>query len=91
MRYHSLRARDLVIGTGSAEGAVRNLIELRLDGPGMRWGRERSERVLHLCCVLLNGVWDAFSAHVASAPALKLRASPIPATPHEAAPRKEAA
>jgi hypothetical protein len=57
----------------------------------MRWGRERSERVLHLRCVLLNGLWDEFSAHVASASGLKLRASPMPATPYEAAPRKEAA
>jgi hypothetical protein len=91
MRYDSLRARDLVIGTGAAEGAVRNLIELRLDGPGMRWGRDRSERVLHLRCILLSGLWDDFAAHVARAPALKLRASPMPARPYEAAPRKEAA
>jgi transposase len=91
MRYDSLRARDLVIGTGVAEGAVRNLVELRLDGPGMRWGRDRSERVLHLRCVLLSGLWDEFSSHVASAPALKLRASPMPARPYAAAPRKEAA
>lgn len=91
MRYDCLRARDLVIGTGAAEGAVRNLVELRLDGPGMRWGRDRSERVLHLRCVLLSGLWDEFSSHVASAPALKLRASPMPARPYAAAPRKEAA
>lgn len=90
MRYDSLRARDLVIGTGAAEGAVRNLVELRLDGPGMRWGRERAERVLLLRCVLLSGLWDEFSTHVANAPALKLRASPMPALPY-AAPRKEAA
>lgn len=91
MRYHDLRARDLVIGSGAVEGAVRNLIELRLDGPGMRWGRDRSERVLHLRCVLLSGLWDEFSAHVASAPPLKLRPSPMPARPYEAAARKEAA
>ena len=90
MRYHDLRARDLVIGSGAVEGAVRNLIELRLDGPGMRWGRDRSERVLHLRCILLSDLWDEFSAHVASASTLKLRASPMPARPYEAS-RKEAA
>ncbi len=90
MRYDQLRARDLVIGSGAVEGAVRNLIELRLDGPGMRWGRDRSERVLQLRCVLLSGLWDEFSAHVSSAPAFKLRPSPMPARPYEAA-RKEAA
>lgn len=92
MRYHHLRARDLVIGTGAAEGAVRNLIAIRLDGPGMRWGRDRAERVLHLRCILVSGLWDEFSAHVANAPALKLRPSPMPARPYEAEPRlKEAA
>lgn len=90
MHYDDLRARDLVIGSGAVEGAVRNLVELRLDGPGMRWGRERSERVLHLRCILLNGLWGEFATHVATAPSLRLRPSPMPATPHEAAPRKAA-
>ncbi len=46
MRYHELRARDLDMATGAVEGAVRNLVGLRIDGPGMRWGRPRSEHVL---------------------------------------------
>src|SRR5690606_31720437 len=40
---------------GVIEGAVRNLVGVRLDGPGMRWGRDRTEAILHLRCVLLNG------------------------------------
>jgi hypothetical protein len=84
MRYHHLRARDLVIGSGAAEGAVRNVIEIRLDGPGMRWGRERAERVLQLRCIFVSGLWEDFQAHVAESPPLKLRASPMPAIPYEA-------
>jgi len=84
MRYDLLRARDLDIGTGAVEGAVRNLIAIRLDGPGMRWGRDRAERILHLRCILVSGLWDEFSAHVANRPMVKLRGAPLPARPYEA-------
>jgi len=84
MRYHLLRKRDLDIGSGAVEGAVRNLVRLRLDGPGMRWGRERSERVLHLRCILLNGQWDDFVEYLAVQGTVRLPAKPIPARPHDA-------
>jgi hypothetical protein len=90
MRYRDLRRQDLDIGTGAAEGAVRNLIGIRLDGPGMRWSRGRSERLLHLRCVLLNGLWANFADHLAARDALTLRSSPIPTQTHEAK-RREAA
>lgn len=90
MHYDSLRERDLDIGTGAVEGAVRNLIAIRLDGPGMRWGRERAERILHLRCILISGLWDEFLAHVADTPYIKLRGAPLPATPYEAKPKKAA-
>lgn len=90
MHYDSLRARDLDIGTGAVEGAVRNLVAIRLDGPGMRWGRERAERILHLRCILISNLWDEFSAHVAHLPSLKLRGAPLPATPYEAKARAAA-
>jgi len=91
LRYKELRARDLVIGTGAVEGAVRNLVRLRLDGPGMRWGLERSERILHLRCILISDLWDEFSTHVADLPSLRLRGAPVPATAYDAATRKLAA
>jgi hypothetical protein len=83
MRYAELRRADLDIGTGVVEGAVRNLIAIRLDGPGMRWGRDRAELVLRLRCLLLNGQWDAFSAHLARK-GIKLAAQPAPARTHDA-------
>jgi hypothetical protein len=89
MRYAELRREDLDIGTGAVEGAVRNLIGIRLDGPGMRWGRDRAEKVLHLRCVLLNGQWDDFCAYLSNRP-VKLAAQPIPATAFDAK-RREAA
>jgi hypothetical protein len=84
MRYRELRRRDLDIGSGAVEGAVRNLVGIRLDGPGMRWSRGRAERLLHLRCILLNEQWDDFAAHLAARDSIKLRAAPIPTRAHDA-------
>jgi hypothetical protein len=84
LRYAELRNKDLDIGSGAVEGAVRSLIRLRLDGPGMRWGRGRSELVLHLRCILLNGQWEHFAEHLASQPQIKLPARAAPVEPHDA-------
>jgi hypothetical protein len=76
--------RDLDIGTGVVEGAVRNLVGLRLDGPGMRWGRDRAEMVLHLRCIVLNGQSNDFCAP----PRLPLRQTRGAANPSQD-PRRE--
>lgn len=91
MRYQRLRRLDLDIATGIVEGAVRHIIGMRLDGPGMRWGLDRLERVLHLRCILVNGVWGDFAAHLAALPQVGLAARPMPARTHDAKPVKEAA
>lgn len=85
MRYHALRRDDLDIASGVIEGAIRNLVRVRLDGPGMRWSRGRSEWVLHLRCVLLNGQWEEFAAHLARRRCLQLAATPTPTRAHDAA------
>jgi hypothetical protein len=87
MRYHDLRRDDLDIATGAVEGTVRNLVRMRLDGPGMRWSRDRSERVLHLRCILLNGQWEDFVAHLARRGQLQLAATPTPTRSHDAVKR----
>lgn len=84
LRYAEMRADDLVIGTGVIEGAVRNLVRMRLDGPGMRWGRQRSERILHLRCILLNGQWADFTDHLALREGLSLPSEPERARTHDA-------
>lgn len=83
--YHDLRRRDLDIGSGAVEGAVRNLIALRLDSAGMRWGRGRSERLLHLRCIVLNGQWEEFCEYIASRKGFTLGARPIAAESYKAA------
>lgn len=91
LRYRACRSEDLPIATGVIEGAVRNLVRMRLDGPGMRWGRERSEYVLHLRCILLSDQWHAFRDTLAASITPILAARPEPATPHDAKQMKEAA
>jgi hypothetical protein len=86
MPYAALRSCELDIGSGAVEGAVRNLVGLRLDGPGMRWGRDRAEMVLQLRCIVLNRQWDSFCEHL-ERNTLKLAATPIPARTHDAKPQ----
>jgi hypothetical protein len=83
LEYARLRAQDLDISSGVVEGAVRHLVGVRLDGPGMRWGRDRAEAILHLRCVLINGMWDDFERFLAARKP-RLAAQPIPARTHDA-------
>jgi hypothetical protein len=53
----------------------------------MRWSRGRSEHVLHLRCILLNGQWDQFAAQLACRGSLQLAATPTPTRTHDAARR----
>lgn len=60
MNYGELLARDLEIGSGIVEGAIKNIIGGRFDQGGMRWIRERAEALLQLRCLEVNGDWEAF-------------------------------
>ena len=64
IRYGSLRRRDLEIGSGAVEGAVKHVIAKRCDHGGMRWIKERAEAVLQLRCIEVNGQWDLFERFV---------------------------
>ena len=86
LRYHQLRRDDLPIGTGAVEGAVRNLVGLRLDGPGMRWGRDRAELLLLLRCIWLNGQWHEFCDFLETE-TVTLAPRPVPARTHDADPQ----
>lgn len=60
MNYRELIARDLELGTGAVEGAIKNLMYRRMDQGGMRWIKERAEALLQLRCIDANGDWEAF-------------------------------
>lgn len=90
MQYAKLRRADLEIGSGIVEGAVRHLIGVRLDGPGMRWGRDRAEAVLHLRCVLINGLWDDLTRYLIAQADFRLRPQPVPTRTHDAVTKQAA-
>jgi hypothetical protein len=60
MNYDELLKLDLEISSGPVEGAVRYVIGQRFDSAGMRWITERSEALLQLRCIEINGQWDDF-------------------------------
>lgn len=64
MNYGWLIENDLEIASGSVEGAVNYVIASRFDKGGMRWIKERSEALLQLRCIEINGDWDAFISFV---------------------------
>jgi hypothetical protein len=90
LQYHRLRRQDLDIGSGVVEGAVRHLMGVRLDGPGMRWGRDRAEAVLLLRCILINNQWDDFASFLAAKPRVALLSQPVPTRTHDAKVKKAA-
>jgi hypothetical protein len=90
MQYARLRRADLEIGSGVVEGAVRHLVGVRLDGPGMRWGRDRAEAILHLRCVLINGLWDDFTRYLSAQADFRLHAQPVPTRTHDAVMKRAA-
>ena len=60
MNYEELTKRDLEIGSGIVEGAIKNIIGGRFDQGGMRWIKERAEALLQLRCLEVNGDWESF-------------------------------
>jgi len=91
MDYARLREQGLVISSGLVEGTVRHLVGMRLDGPGMRWGKGRAEAILHLRSILLNGLWADFEAYLACCRSLRLVPQPSPAETHDANKHRQAA
>lgn len=83
LEYSRLLRQDLDISSGIVEGAVRHLVGVRLDGPGMRWTRDRAEAVLHLRCVLIDGLWDDFE-RLLGARRARLAAKRVPTRTHDA-------
>jgi len=55
----------------------------------MRWSRDRAEAVLHLRCVLINGLWDDFERFLA-ARHVRLGAQAVPTRTHDAVLKKAA-
>lgn len=58
MRYATLEAHKLPIGSGQVESAVRRVINLRFKAPGSFWTEARVSGLMHLRAAFKSGRWD---------------------------------
>ena len=58
MRYVTLEARKLPIGSGQVESAVRRVITLRFKAPGSFWTETTVSGLMHLRAAFKAGRWD---------------------------------
>jgi hypothetical protein len=58
MRYVTLEARKLPIGSGQVESAVRRVINLRFKAPGSFWTETTVSGLMHLRAAFKAGRWD---------------------------------
>lgn len=56
MRYAEYRAQGLMVGSGAIESGIKNVVNLRMKGCGMRWALERAENMLNLRAAHLSTV-----------------------------------
>lgn len=59
-RYDQFIEKNIPIGSGAIESAVRRIVNLRLKGAGMFWLKHNAEAFLHLRCQLKSGRWNEF-------------------------------
>jgi hypothetical protein len=58
MAYAQLRAWQRPIGSGARERTVRRVVNLRVKGPSLCWGRARAEALLLLRSYDQAGRWN---------------------------------
>lgn len=66
MKYHSYKEKNIPIGSGIVESAIRRVINLKLKSPSTFWTIERLEIVLHLRCILMADRWGLFMHNIRS-------------------------
>ena len=58
--YPTYRSKDWQIGTGMIESTAKQLVGIRLKGPGMHWSHDGATAVTALRAQNLNGAWHSF-------------------------------
>jgi hypothetical protein len=64
MRYVSLETRQLPIGSGQVESAVRRVVNLRFKAPGSFWQEPTVNGLMHLRAAVKAGRWDEIMSGV---------------------------
>jgi hypothetical protein len=57
MRYDLYREKGLMIGSGIVESGIKNVVNNRMKGCGMRWSASGAESMIFLRCSYLSGSW----------------------------------
>jgi hypothetical protein len=65
--YPTYRAHKWQIGTGMVESTAKQLVGVRLKGPGMRWSRHGATAMTALKAHTINGTWHTFWNNLALA------------------------
>ena len=58
MQYQEFREDGFPIGSGTVESGCKQLVTMRMKGPGMRWSRPGAENLLALRAAYLSDYWD---------------------------------
>jgi hypothetical protein len=53
--YRAFKEKGLPLGSGTAESAIRRVINLRIKGCGIFWKRESTEKMILLRSLFLTG------------------------------------
>jgi hypothetical protein len=87
MRYGTLEARKLPIGSGQVESAVRRVVNLRCKAPGSFWMETTVSGLMHLRAACKAGRWDEIMSGVVTGTSQAPSFEPV----DNAAPRRSAA
>jgi hypothetical protein len=87
MRYVTLEARKLPIGSGQVESAVRRVVNLRFKAPGSFWREPTVSGLMHLRAAFKAGRWDEVMREVLTGTCQTPRFEPVgnAATPRSVA------
>jgi hypothetical protein len=58
MQYQEFREEGYPIGSGTVESGCKQLVTMRMKGPGMRWSRSGAQAMLALRAAYLSDNWD---------------------------------
>jgi hypothetical protein len=58
MQYQEFREEGCPIGSGTVESGCKQLVTMRMKGPGMHWSRFGAENMLALRAAYLSNTWD---------------------------------
>lgn len=63
MQYATNSEKNLPIGSGVVESAIRRVINMRVKAPGSFWKLDFAETVIYLRAQLLYGRWENLAAN----------------------------